>query len=64
VAMLVVPPATAYLLTDNLKTMLWLGTLMGVLSAIGGYYMAVRLDVSAAGSMTVAISVLTSATGW
>lgn len=51
VAMLVVPPATAYLLTDKLHTMLALSVLTGVASAIGGYGVARLLDVSIAGSM-------------
>ncbi len=53
VAMLVVPPATAYLLTDDLKTMLWLGALAGVISAALGYVIAVWLNASAAGAMAV-----------
>ena len=53
VAMLAVPPATAYLLTDNLSKMLVLSVLCGILSAIGGYVMAVWLNVSTAGAMTV-----------
>lgn len=58
VAMLVVPPATAYLLTDNLKTMLWLGALCGALSSVGGYFIAVWLDASTAGAMAVVTGVL------
>lgn len=54
VAMLVVPPATAYLLTDNLKTMLWLGAGIGALSSVFGYWGAHWLDASAAGMMSVA----------
>jgi manganese/zinc/iron transport system permease protein len=53
VAMMAVPPATAYLLTDDLKTMLFLAMGCGVLSAIGGYGMAVWLDASTAGAMSV-----------
>ena len=60
VAMLVVPSATAYLLTDNLKTMLWLGALCGVVSSIGGYFIAVWLDASTAGAMTVVTGILFS----
>ncbi len=51
VAFLVVPAATAYLLTHNLKQMLWLAAFAGILSAIGGYYVAVWLDGSIAGAM-------------
>jgi len=51
VALLVVPPATAYLLTKRLKEMLLLALLFALLSAIGGYYLAVLLDASIAGAM-------------
>lgn len=53
VALLVVPPATAYLLTEKLPVMLGLTALVGVLSAIGGYYLAAAIDGSIAGAMTV-----------
>ncbi len=51
VAMLVVPPATAYLLTDRLAAMLGLAVGFGIVSALGGYGMARWLDASIAGSM-------------
>jgi manganese/zinc/iron transport system permease protein len=58
VAMLAVPPATAYLLTDDLKKMLMLSVLIGILSAIGGFYIAQALDASTAGAMTVVAGAL------
>lgn len=51
VAFLVVPPATAYLLTDKLSTMLALSALTGILSAAGGYALAAAIDGSIAGAM-------------
>lgn len=51
VALLIAPPATAYLLTDNFKTMLIISSLTGVLSSVFGYYLAVWLDASIAGSI-------------
>ncbi len=51
VALLIAPAATAYLLTDNLKWMLALACLAGILSALGGYYLAVWLDGSIAGAI-------------
>jgi len=51
VAMLVVPPATAYLLTDRLGAMLALGVGFGLASAGGGYALARWWDVSIAGAM-------------
>jgi len=53
VAFLIVPPATAYLLTDRLWPMLGLTLVFGVLSAIGGYYLAVWINGSIAGAMAV-----------
>lgn len=38
VAMLVTPGATAYLLTDRFSTMLWLSSLMGVVTSLVGAY--------------------------
>jgi manganese/zinc/iron transport system permease protein len=51
VAMLVVPPATAYLLTERLDRMLALAVLLGITSAVGGYALARWLDASIAGAM-------------
>lgn len=58
VAFLIVPAATAYLLTNNLKIMLILSSLVGVLAAIGGYYLAVIIDGSIAGAMATVLGVL------
>lgn len=51
VALMVAPPAGAYLLTDDLKRMIWLSGAGAVISALGGYWLARGLDVSIAGSM-------------
>jgi manganese/zinc/iron transport system permease protein len=51
VAMLVVPPATAYLLTERLGAMLALSVTLGVASALGGYALARAWDASIAGAM-------------
>ncbi len=58
VAFLIVPPATAYVLTDRLSRMLALSVLMGSLAAIGGYYMARWLDASISGSMATVAGLL------
>lgn len=52
VAFLIVPPATAYLLTDRLPVMIGLSVLVGVLAALGGYALAIWLDASIAGAMS------------
>jgi manganese/zinc/iron transport system permease protein len=58
IALLIVPPATAYLLTDHLPTMLGLAVGSGVLSAILGYNAAVALDASIAGAMATITGLL------
>ena len=51
VALLVAPPATAYLLTQRLHTMLVISSLVGILTALGGYYLAMWINGSIAGAM-------------
>jgi manganese/zinc/iron transport system permease protein len=51
VAFLVGPPATAYLLTDKFKTMLFLSIAIGITAVIVGYYLAFWLDGSIAGAI-------------
>ena len=58
VAFMIGPPVTAYLLTDDLKTMLLLSAFFGALGGILGYQAAHLLDVSIAGSMAVATGLL------
>jgi manganese/zinc/iron transport system permease protein len=58
VAMLVVPGATAYLLTDRLHVMLFISMGIGVLCSIFGYMLASWLDSSIAGAMTAVSGVL------
>ena len=53
VAFLIVPPATAYLLTERLSHMMALAVLLGAGSACVGYYLAAVLDVAIAGMMAV-----------
>lgn len=55
VAMLIVPGATAHLLTDRLAPMLLIAALLGAAAALGGYVAAVYLDASTAGAMTVVV---------
>jgi manganese/zinc/iron transport system permease protein len=58
VALIIAPAATAYLLTDDLKRMLLLSCLFGIIAAIAGYWMANILDASIAGSMTTVLGML------
>lgn len=57
VALLIVPAATARLLTDKLSTMLWLACLIGVTSTTLGYLLALRWNSSAAGLSAVVAGV-------
>jgi manganese/zinc/iron transport system permease protein len=51
VALMIAPPATAYLLTNLLSRMLVLSAAIGVASAISGYWLARYLDTNIAGAM-------------
>jgi manganese/zinc/iron transport system permease protein len=53
VAFLIVPPGTAYLLTERLSSMMLLSVALGIGSAVLGYYLAAALDVAIAGMMAV-----------
>ncbi len=57
VALLIVPAATARLLTDRLSTMLWLSCLIGVSCTTFGYFLALRWNSSAAGLTAVVAGV-------
>jgi manganese/zinc/iron transport system permease protein len=58
VAMLIVPGAAAYLLTDKLHIMLILSAIIGIASAISGYQMAYIFNVSIAGAMASMLGVI------
>lgn len=58
VALIIAPAATAYLLTNELKRMLIYACVIGVLSALGGYWVAHWLDASIAGSITTVLGIL------
>lgn len=51
VAMLIVPPATAYLLTSRLSALLFVSVAIGIVSAVLGYEFAHAWDCSIAGAM-------------
>lgn len=58
IALMIVPPATAYLLTDNLPRMLGLSVLLAVLGGISGYWVARSLDTNIGGAMVMMLGVL------
>ncbi|HHX18630.1 MAG TPA: metal ABC transporter permease [Clostridium sp.] len=58
VALMVVPPLTAYLLTDKLKIMIPLSAILGILAGVLGYRAAQLLDVSISGSMATVSGIM------
>jgi len=52
-AMLVTPPAAAYLLTRRLPIMMAVSALIGILSAVGGLYASYYLNVASGGAMVL-----------
>ncbi len=58
VALMVGPPAAAYLLTDRLPRLIGLSCLFGVVVAVGGYWVAHWLDASIAGCMAVVVGIV------
>lgn len=62
IAMLITPPATAYLLTDRLKVLLILSSTFGVVSAIIGLYLSYHLNFASGASIVlVAVALFTLA---
>ncbi len=58
VALMIAPPAAAYLLTDRLSRMLMLSVVIGAATAVAGYWLAHLLDASIAGSMAMVAGVV------
>lgn len=52
VALLIAPPATAYMLTHNFNHMIGITMLIAILVSATGYYLAVAIDGSIAGAMS------------
>jgi manganese/zinc/iron transport system permease protein len=58
VALMIAPPSAAYLLTRRLSTMLWLSAVIGVVSALGGYWAARLFDTNISGAMATMSGVI------
>lgn len=58
VAMLVIPASTAYLLTDNLRWMLFWAAFLGVVATIAGLLIAVLINTTPGPAMTLVAAVL------
>lgn len=58
VALLVIPGATARLLTDRFSTMLFISAGVSLFAALAGFFMSYLLDVSAGGTVVLALGFL------
>lgn len=58
VGMLIIPAATAYLLTNRLGVMIGISVAVGIVSAVGGYLVSYLLDASIAGCMVSVAGIL------
>lgn len=58
VALLVAPPASAYLLSEKLSVMMGLTACFGLVISICGYYLAAWIDASIAGAMSTVAGIL------
>ena len=58
VALMIVPAAIAYLLTENLRKMIILAAVFGVLAALSGYWLAHFIDASISGSMATMLGLM------
>ena len=58
ISFMIGPATTAYMISKNLKRMLIYSALIGAISSILGYHLAVFLDVSISGSIAVVIGVI------
>jgi manganese/zinc/iron transport system permease protein len=58
IALMIAPPAAAYLLTDKLSRMLLYSVIIAVASAISGYWLARELNVHISGAMATMSGVL------
>jgi ABC-type Mn2+/Zn2+ transport system permease subunit len=57
-AMLITPPATAYLLTHRLPVMMLVSAVIGLIAAVGGLYASYYLDVAPSGAMVLVATVM------
>ena len=62
VALIIAPAASAYLLTDDLRRLLFLSAAIGATCAVSGYWLAFWLDASIAGSIATVLGLAFLAT--
>ncbi|NMM50033.1 metal ABC transporter permease [Marinigracilibium pacificum] len=51
VGLLIIPPATAYLISNKMSKMLFITTILALITSVAGYYLAYLFNVSVAGAM-------------
>ena len=51
---MIAPPAAAYLLTDRLSRLLIISSIIAMLSSVGGFYLALDLDIAPTGPIASA----------
>lgn len=57
IAMLIIPAATAYLLTNNLRVMIFISAALGVLSAVVGLFFSYSYNLASGASIVLTASV-------
>jgi manganese/zinc/iron transport system permease protein len=57
IALMIIPPTTAYLLTDDLMEMIVYSVIVGMISGVGGFLTAMIWDTSISGAMAVVAGV-------
>lgn len=58
IALMIIPPVTAYLLTDRLPTMLALSALFGILGAISGYWVSNWVNTTIGGAIVMLLGAI------
>jgi len=58
ISFIVVPAATAYIITKKLKNMLVVSSLFGIISSIIGYYLAILINSSISGAMSMTSGII------
>jgi len=58
VSLLITPAATAFLLTQNLSTMLWISALIGAISAVIGLFLSVTYNLPSGVVIVLTASVI------
>jgi len=58
IALIIAPPAAAYMLTDNLKNMMIVTVIIGITTSVLGYYFAVWINGSISGAMSTVAGII------